>query len=67
MSELKYNETGSAPYYLNFSNTAKDFSNDDRTNPQYGLLELLSKNVFLQNEVQIQEDFIIVNDVITSY
>lgn len=67
MSELKYNETGAPPCYLNFDNTAKDFSIDDRTNPQYGLLELLSKNIVIQNDIQIQESFVVINNLINSY
>lgn len=50
----KYFETGSNPYYLNINNTAKDFSFNENTNPQYGLLDTLSKFIIIQNEYQIQ-------------
>ncbi len=54
-SENKIFETGSNPYYLNQSNTAKDFSNNDTTNPQYGLLDTLTKFIIIENNIEILE------------
>ena len=49
-----YFETGSNPYYLNLNNTAKEFSFSDNTNPQYGLLDTLTKFIIIQPEYDIQ-------------
>jgi hypothetical protein len=53
-SDNKYFETGSNPYYLNLNNTAKDYSFCDSTNPQNGLLDLLSKFIVIENEFQVK-------------
>lgn len=53
-AENKFFETGSNPYYLNSNNTAKDFSFNENTNPQYGLLDTLSKFIIIENEYQIE-------------
>ena len=58
MMDNKYFETGSAPYYLNLSNTAKDFSFKESTNPQYGLLDTLTKFVIVENNTEIQPPII---------
>jgi len=54
----KYFETGSNPYYLNLSNTAKDFSFNDSTNPQYSLLDTLTKFVIIEDNTVIQQPII---------
>jgi hypothetical protein len=53
-ADNKYFETGSNPYYLNLNNTAKDFSISESTNPQYGLLDTLSKFIIIENEYQVE-------------
>lgn len=53
-ADNKYFETGSNPYYLNLNNTAKDFSFNESTNPQYGLLDTLSKFIIIENEYQVE-------------
>ncbi len=53
-ADNKYFETGSNPYYLNLNNTAKDFSFSESTNPQYGLLDTLSKFIIIENEYQVE-------------
>jgi hypothetical protein len=60
----KLNETGSSPCYVNLDNTAKDFSLSETTNPQFGLLDTLSKFVIIENNIkiepiQIRQEFII--------
>ncbi|MBK0384534.1 hypothetical protein I5M32_16350 [Pedobacter sp. SD-b] len=55
VAENKYSETGSNPYYLNLNNTAKDISLNDTTNPQYGLLDTLSRFIIVENSLLIQE------------
>ena len=50
----KYSETGSNPYYLNLSSTAKDFSFSDSTSPEYGLLDTLTKIILVENELIIE-------------
>lgn len=51
----KYLETGSNPYYLNLSNTAKDYSFNESTNPPYGLLDTLTKFILVEDNIQIQQ------------
>jgi hypothetical protein len=46
----KYFGTGSNPCYLNLSSTAKDFSFNDTTSPQYGLLDNLTKFVIVEED-----------------
>ena len=63
----KHYETGSNPYYLNLNNTAKDFSNIEATNPQFGLLDFFSKHILIKNDsvsvpLQLTEDLIIVEE-----
>ena len=63
-ADNKYFETGSSPYYLNLNNTAKDFSFTENTNPQNGVLDLLSKHIIIANEYDIipqhiEQEFII--------
>lgn len=57
-AENKYFETGSNPYYLNLNNTAKDFSFNDNTNPQFGLLDTLSKFVIIEKTLQVEQPVI---------
>ena len=52
-AENKYFETGSNPYYLNLNNTAKNFSFNENTNPEYGVLDTLSKFIIIENEFQV--------------
>lgn len=47
-------QTGSSPYYLNFSNTAKEDSKDDQTNPQRGQMELLLRTKVLVNNTIVE-------------
>ena len=54
-ADNKYFETGSTPYYLNLNNTAKDFSFNDSTNPQFGLLDTLTKFIIVENNIAIQQ------------
>lgn len=63
-AKIKNSETGSAPYHLNISNTAKDFSDNNGTNPQTGLLELLSKSVLIKNDIVIENSQVIENTVL---
>ncbi len=51
----KYFETGSSPYYLNLSSTAKDFSISDSTSPEFGLLDTLTKFIIVEDGIQIEE------------
>jgi hypothetical protein len=53
-ADNKYFETGSSPYYLNLNNTAKNFSFNENTNPQNGVLDTLSKHIIIENEFEIQ-------------
>jgi hypothetical protein len=67
-SENKFLETGSSPYYLNINNTAKEYSNQENTNPEYSLLSTLSKFIFLENNYQIQlpilqQEYVIVSGI----
>lgn len=57
-AENKYFETGSNPYYLNLNNTAKDFSFNDATNPQFGLLDTLTKFIIIEDNLQVQQPII---------
>ena len=54
-TENKYYETCSNPYYLNLNNTAKDFSINDSTNPQFGLFDALSKFIIIENNLKIEQ------------
>jgi hypothetical protein len=54
-ADNKYFETGSNPYYLNLNNTAKDFSLNDTTNPQYGLLDTLTRFIIIEDNIVIEE------------
>ena len=54
-TENKYYETGSNPYYLNLNNTAKDFSLNESTNPQVGLLDTLSKYIIIENNIKVEQ------------
>jgi hypothetical protein len=54
-ADNKYFETGSNPYYLNLNNTAKDFSLNDSTNPQYGLLDTLTRFIIVEDNILIEE------------
>ncbi len=62
-ADNKYYETGSNPYYLNLNNTAKEFSLNESSNPQEGILDTLAKFVIIENEItidstEIQQDVI---------
>ena len=52
--ENKYFETGSNPYYLNLNNSAKEFSFNENTNPQYGLLNTLSEFIIIEPGLNIE-------------
>lgn len=54
----KYSGTGSNPFYLNLNNTAKDFSINDSTNPEYGLLNTLTKFVIVVDEIEVNQPII---------
>ena len=56
-STSKIYETGSNPYYLNTSNTAKEFSFDESTNPNYGLLNTLANFIIIEDEYTIEQIF----------
>lgn len=69
VTDNKYFETGSNPYYLNLNNSAKEFSFNESTNPSYGLLDTLTKFIVVENNTEIQqpiiqEEQIIENNVI---
>lgn len=55
--KTKILETGSNPYYLNTSNTAKEFSFDESTNPNYGLLNTLANFIIIEDEYTIEQIF----------
>ena len=55
VADNKYFETGSNPYYLNLNNTAKDFSFAETTNPQFGLLDTLTKFIIVENNITVEE------------
>ena len=62
-ADNKYYETDSNPYYLNLNNTAKEFSLNESSNPQEGILDTLAKFVIIENEItidstEIQQDVI---------
>jgi len=62
----KFSETGSNPFYLNRDDTVKHFSLNDTTNPQYGLLDTLTKFILIENSIEIEQpimeqEFIIEN------
>jgi len=54
-ADNKYFETGSNPYYLNLSSTAKNFSFNESTNPQYGLLDTLTKFIIVEDNIEIEQ------------
>jgi hypothetical protein len=54
-ADNKYFETGSNPYYLNLNNTAKNFSFNESTNPQYGLLDTLTKFILVEDNIKIEQ------------
>lgn len=56
-STNKIYETGSNPYYLNTNNTAKEFSLDESTNPNYGLLNTLANFIIIEDEYTIEQIF----------
>ena len=56
-STSKIYETGSNPYYLNTNNTAKEFSFDESTNPNYGLLNTLANFIIIEDEYTIEQIF----------
>lgn len=53
--ETKIYETGSNPYYLNTNNTAKEFSFDESTNPNHGLLNTLANFILIEDEYTIEQ------------
>jgi hypothetical protein len=57
-ADNKYFETGSNPYYLNLNSTAKDFSFNESTNPQYGLLDTLTKFIIVEDNIEIEQPII---------
>lgn len=57
-ADNKYFETGSYPYYLNLNNTAKNFSFNESTNPQYGLLDTLTKFIIVEDNIEIEQPII---------
>lgn len=66
-TENKFYETGSNPYYLNLNNTAKDFSLNESTNPQSGLMNTLINSTIIENNTiilsPILEDDMIIEGV----
>ncbi|MBS1516588.1 MAG: hypothetical protein JSS91_00715 [Bacteroidetes bacterium] len=62
MSENKFYETGSNPYYLNINNTAKDYSLNESSNPQSGLLYIMSKHTIIINDL-IEEETNIIEEI----
>lgn len=66
-TENKFYETGFNPYYLNLNNTAKDFSLNESTNPQSGLMNTLINNTIIENDTiilhPVLEDDMIIQDV----
>lgn len=63
-TENRYFETGSSPYYLNLNNSAKEFSITEATNPQYGLLDTLSKFILIEDN-SIKQPFEINQELVT--
>ena len=57
-AENKYFETGSNPYYLNLNNTAKDYSFNDTTDPQFGLLDTLTKFIIVEDNFHVEQPII---------
>jgi len=57
-AENKYFETGSNPYYLNLNNTAKDYSFNDTTNPQFGMLDTLSKFIIIEDIFHVEQSIV---------
>lgn len=57
-SEKKYCESSSNPYYLNLNSTAKDYSFNESTSPNYGLLDILTKHIIIENITEIQQPII---------
>ena len=53
-TDNKHFETGSNPYYLNLNDTAQEFSFNENTNPENGLLEILSKFIIIENEYVLE-------------
>lgn len=53
LAENKYFETGSNPYYLNLNNTAKEYSLTENTNPPHGYLEITSKFLVVEDNIQV--------------
>lgn len=62
-ADNKYFETGSNPYYLNLNNTAKNFSFNDTTNPQFGLLDTLTKFIIVEDNIEIEQPIIEDNSI----
>ena len=67
LASTRFCETGSAPYHLNVNNTAKEFSNQESTNPSNGLMELLNKHVIIEDNIilinpQIANNLTIIKD-----
>jgi len=54
----KYFGTGSNPFHLNLNNTAKDFSINDSTNPEYGLLNTLTKFIIVEDNIEVKQPII---------
>ena len=49
-------QTGSAPYYLNNSNTSCDMAREsDITVSENSYMTIISKHVIIQNEIKIEE------------
>lgn len=64
---MKIYETGSNPYYLNISNTAKEYSDQLNTNSENSLVDNLSKNILIEKDYQeeasvIIDEFIIIKN-----
>jgi len=58
-TENKYYETGSCPYHIDLNNTAKEYSVQDSSNPQFGFLNALNENLIIDDSVQIEVPIII--------
>lgn len=63
-TNIKFTETGSAPYYLNISNTTKEISNQESTNSSSGLLFLLGKYLLIEDNTILINPQILNNTVI---
>lgn len=61
-SENKYYQTGSAPFYLNVNNTAKEYSINQTSSPENELIDLLCRYILIIDE-SIQIDTTDTNNI----